>query len=296
MDHQRIKEQKQRTSDFFKTLRDDICHSFENLEREYKGAKGHRDDLKNRKPGVFEYRPWTREDAETESPGGGTMGIMRGRVFEKVGVNISTVEGVFPEAFRKEIPGALENEGRFWASGLSLVAHMHSPHVPAIHMNVRYIVTGKDWFGGGMDLNPMFPKEEETEFFHNSLRDMCHEHDPNYYKRFKEECDRYFYIAHRKMNRGVGGIFYDNLNTGDFEKDFAFCQDVGRVFVDVYPKIVTDSMDLSWTEDERETQLIRRGYYTEFNLVYDRGTRFGLQTGANPEAVLMSLPPEAKWP
>ena len=273
---------KERVSAWFEALRDDICAAFEAIEDEAETAEI--------PPGRFERKPWKRPGG-----GGGVMAIMRGRVFEKVGVNVSTVHGNFSETFRHKIAGAAEN-GRFWASGISVVAHMRSPLVPAVHMNTRHIATSTWWFGGGSDLTPTYPDERDTVDFHAALRQACERHDAAYYPRFKAWCDRYFYLRHRQEPRGVGGIFYDDLNSGDWEADFAFIQDVGRAFLAVYPAIVRRGMREPWTEEQRQRQLERRGRYVEFNLLYDRGTRFGLETGGNTEAILMSLPPEVRWP
>ena len=278
-----IEEKKKAAAEWFRSLRDDICQAFEQIED---NATLDTDKTAGR----FERKKWDREDG-----GGGEMSIMRGRVFEKVGVNISSVHGEFSENFRKEIPGATENP-EFFATGVSLVAHMRSPLVPAVHMNTRFIVTTKDWFGGGADLTPMYPVEEDTNDFHQAFKAACDTSDPEYYPKFKEKCDEYFFLKHRDEPRGVGGIFYDYLNTGDWEKDFSFTQEVGKAFLDIYPTLVRRHMHEPWTEEQRKHQLVKRGRYVEFNLLYDRGTKFGLMTGGNTEAILMSLPPEVVWP
>jgi len=289
-----LTERQTRAAEWFQTLQGRIIAAFEQLEDEL--ASGPHADLP---AGRFDRKTWTRfavtDDPGSGEGGGGTMAVMRGRVFEKVGVNFSAVNGQFSEKFAGEIPGAAENP-EFWASGISLVAHMRSPLVPAVHMNTRHIVTQKTWFGGGADLTPIYPIEQDTQDFHAALKAACDRFDPEYYPKYKEWCDEYFFLPHRNESRGVGGIFYDYLDSGDWEQDFAFTQAVGETFKSIYPAIVRRHMHESWTDDQRKHQLIRRGRYVEFNLLYDRGTQFGLKTGGNTEAILMSMPPVVEWP
>ena len=277
--------EKERAAYWFAELRDRICAAFEAIEDEYARLRP-----EPGAPGRFERKNWERDGG-----GGGTMALMHGLVFEKVGVNISTVWGEFSPEFRAQIPGA-ESDPRFWASGVSLVAHMHSPRVPAVHMNTRHIRTTKAWFGGGADLTPMVANDDDTRDFHAALERACDKHDATYYPRFKSWCDEYFFLKHRNEARGVGGIFFDYLDSGDRVRDFAFIRDVGEAFLEIYPALVRRHMFERWTDDERRHQLVRRGRYVEFNLIYDRGTLFGLKTDGNVEAILMSLPPEAAWP
>ncbi len=278
---------KARAQAWFAEVRDNLCARLEELEQT---VDAH--DLNRAfEPKAFERTSWARDGG-----GGGTMAVLReGRVFEKAGVNISTVHGEFSEEFRARVPGAAEDP-RFWASGVSVVIHPRSPKVPIAHMNTRMIVTTQGWFGGGGDLTPVFPNDAETAQFHQAYKNACDPHDPTYYERYKKWCDEYFFLPHRGEARGVGGIFYDNLWSGDWEKDFAYTQDVGRAFVQVYPDIARDKMNELWTPEDRQAQRIKRGRYVEFNLLYDRGTIFGLKTGGNVEAILMSLPPDVAWP
>ncbi len=271
---------------WFESLRDRICAEFEAIEREAGSDAS------------FEYLAWDRDTDDGSHGGGGVRGVMKGKVFEKVGVNVSTVSGEFAPQFAGTINGASTDNPGFTATGISLVAHMANPHVPAVHMNTRFLTTQAAWFGGGADLNPPLPYEEDTEAFHARFRAACAAHNPTYYDRFKQWADDYFFIPHRNVHRGVGGIFYDHLECEDeaaFARHFAFTRDVGEAFLDVYPKIVRGRMGMEFSAADKQQQLEWRGRYAEFNLVYDRGTLFGLKTGGNIEAILMSLPPEATW-
>ena len=272
-----LDDQQQTARSWFESLRDSICAEFEAVEREA-GSDA-----------AFDYLAWDRTDPSGEPGGGGVRGVMKGKVFEKVGVNVSTVAGTFEGDFAKTIHGAAEDPG-FFATGISLVAHMANPHVPAVHMNTRFLCTTKRWFGGGADLNPPIPYDEDTAEFHGVFKAACDAHDPEHYPRFKQWADDYFYIPHRQVHRGVGGIFYDHLE-GDFATNFAFSQDVGRAFLDSFPRIVRRRMADPFTDADVAIQRAWRGRYAEFNLVYDRGTLFGLKTGGNIDAILMSLPP-----
>ncbi len=271
---------------WFESLRDQICAAFEAIEREAGSDAS------------FSYTSWKREEDGNSDPGGGTSGLMKGQVFEKVGVNVSTVKGQFSPECANQVNGASAENPGFTATGISLVAHMANPHVPAVHMNTRFLTTQSAWFGGGADLNPAIAYSEDTEEFHAALRAACMGHNPTYYDRYKKWADDYFYIPHREVHRGVGGIFYDHLECDDdpsWQRNFAFTQDVGRAFLDVFPKLVRKRMGDAFSEADKAVQLEYRGRYAEFNLIYDRGTLFGLKTGGNIDAILMSLPPMAAW-
>ena len=275
-----------RARTWFESLRDRICAEFESIEAEAGSAA------------KFDYLGWSREEEGNPNPGGGVRGVMKGQVFEKVGVNVSTVHGQFAPEFAKTIHGAGADNPGFTATGISLVAHMANPHVPAVHMNTRFLTTSKAWFGGGGDLNPPIPYDQDTAEFHAAFKAACDAHGADYYDRFKAWADEYFFIPHRNVARGVGGIFYDHLECADeaqWEANFAFTRDVGEAFLASFPKIVRRRMGLEWTDADKRQQLEWRGRYAEFNLVYDRGTLFGLKTGGNVDAILMSLPPEASW-
>ena len=272
LDFKETENEKKIAKEWFRELRDQFCQKFEEID----GCK------------------FTRKTWKHSGEGGGEMSILKGNVFEKVGVNISTVKGEFKEDFRKQISGTEDNPS-YWASGISVVAHMQSPYVPAFHFNTRFIQTGKKWFGGGADMTPSIPNEEDVSIFHRSIETVCNKHDKRYYPDFKKQCDEYFYLPHRDEPRGEGGIFFDHLNNNNFEKDFNFIHDFGQDILTTICSIINNRKDQNWSQDDKDIQLYKRGRYVEFNLLWDRGTLFGLKTGGSTEAILMSMPPTAKW-